>query len=201
MKPARRTTRQPARRLGVAGARSLGDLSHNVYTGLGDSTGEILFIDIWNSLEGLGQFFANPQVQQAAGLLFAEREGVVWRPTSGFGDVHLPLPSGKSAQSVGILRATVSSLDKAAAAFTAYSAETLNRARAHGLASHAVWRRVPNPGEDPSTEVLGVDIWSDTARMNEFYDLGIGYDHLGPVFAGQPATSIWESAPGHWEEW
>lgn len=185
----------------VAGARSLGDLSHNVFTGLGDSAGEILFIDIWNSLQGLGQFFANPQVQEAAGLLFAEREGVVWSQTTGFGNVHLPVPSGASLQGVGILRATVSSVEKAAGAFTAYSAETLNQARAHGLASHAVWRRVPNPGEDPSTEVLGVDMWTDTARMDEFYDLRLGYDHLGPVFAGQPGTSVWESAPGHWVEW
>src|SRR5262249_42756971 len=44
----------------VAAARSLGDLSHNVYASLGSSR-EILFIDVWNSLSGLGQFFANPQ--------------------------------------------------------------------------------------------------------------------------------------------
>jgi hypothetical protein len=185
----------------VAGAQSLGDLSHNVFIGLADSTGEILFIDIWNSLGGLGQFFADSHVQAAAGQLFAERDGVVWAPAAGFGSVYLPLPSGKSVGNVGILRATVSSVEKAAAAFSAYSAETLNRARTHGLVSHTSWLRVANPGEEQSTEILGVDSWTDAAQMNAFYDLGLGVDHLGTVLTSAPATSIWESAPGHWAEW
>jgi hypothetical protein len=185
----------------VAGARSLGDLSHNVYIGLAEQSGEILFIDFWNSLGGLGQFFANPNVQEAAGQLFADREGVVWGQAPGFGSVYLPLPAGKSVQAVGILRATVSSVDKAASAFSAYSAETINQARAHGLASHTSWLRVPNPGEEPSTEILGVDSWTDAGQMNAFYDLSLGVDHLGTVLTSAPATSIWESAPGHWEEW
>ena len=43
---------------GVEAARSLGDLSHNVYIGMGeDHNRELLFIDYWNSLTGLGQFF------------------------------------------------------------------------------------------------------------------------------------------------
>lgn len=185
----------------VAGARALGDLSHNVYAGLTDSTGEIMFLDIWNSLAGLGQFFGNPQVQQAAGQLFAEREAVVWGRTEGFGSISLPMPAGASVQSVGVLRATVSSLDKAASAFTSYSAETVNRGRVHGLVSHTLWVRITGPGEEPSTDVIGIDAWTDVNEMNTFYDLGLGYDHLGPVFAGAPATSIWQSAPGHWVEW
>ena len=52
--------------------------------------GEILFIDYWNSLSGLGQFFADPQVQEGASRLFAERDGVVWAPTSGFGSAKYP---------------------------------------------------------------------------------------------------------------
>jgi len=39
----------------AAGARSLGDLSHNVYAPIGkDRDGELLFIDLWNSVSGLG---------------------------------------------------------------------------------------------------------------------------------------------------
>ena len=29
----------------------------------------------------------------------------------------------------------------------------------------------------------------------------LGFDHLGPVFAGAPDTSVWRSAPGEWVEW
>jgi hypothetical protein len=185
----------------VAGARSLGDLSHNVYVGLGDNAGEILFIDIWNSLSGLGQFFGNPQVQEAAGHLFAERQPDVWAPTEGYGTFHLQVPSGSSVQAVGILRSPLTAPDKAADAFSAYSAATVNVARTHGLASHSTWLRVPDPGSAAVPEILGVDTWTDVARMNTFYDLGLGYDHLGPVLADSAQTSIWQSAPGAWVEW
>jgi hypothetical protein len=73
---------------GIAAARALGDLSHNVYTSAGNGAGsdEVLIIDYWNSPSGFGQFFADPQVQAGAELLFTEREGILWAPTSGFGD-------------------------------------------------------------------------------------------------------------------
>src|SRR5205823_11841342 len=53
----------------VAAARSLGDLSHMVYVPLGGGepeagAGEFLIMDIWNSMDGLNQFFANKQVQE-----------------------------------------------------------------------------------------------------------------------------------------
>src|SRR6187455_2221313 len=57
----------------VEAARSLGDLSHMVYVpttqvgGNGGDAGEFLILDLWNSVEGLGQFFANPQVQEQGG--------------------------------------------------------------------------------------------------------------------------------------
>src|SRR5258705_4821856 len=60
---------------GVAAARSLGDLSHNVYAGMADEhRGELLFIDFWNSLSGLCRFFVNPQVQAGGDIVFGSRE-------------------------------------------------------------------------------------------------------------------------------
>ena len=50
-------------------------------------------------------------------------------------------------------------------------------------------------------EVIGVDLWMDAEKMNGYYDLGLGFDALGPVFAGEPDTSVWQSAPGDWTEW
>jgi hypothetical protein len=185
-----------------AGARSLGDLSHNVYSGGNDVfDGELLFLDLWNSLSGLGQFFANPNVEAAAGELFTSRDASVWAPTEGFGDFHLAIPSGRSPSGIGLLRTAVTSIEKAASAFSAYSASTVNQARAHGVVAHSTWTRVPNPGEQPSDEIIGVDVWLDADEMNRYYELGVGFDHLGPVFAGQPDTSTWRCAPGDWVEW
>jgi hypothetical protein len=188
---------------GVAAALALGDLSHNVYTaaGNGAEVDELLFIDYWNSPTGLGRFFADPQVQAGAAQLFAERQGVLWAPTAGFGDFHLPAASGAAVTGVGLLRVGISSLESAAPAFNAYASATINTARRYGQVAHATWSRLPNPGETISPEVIGVDLWTDPERMNAYYELGLGFEHLGPVFAGQPQTSVWRTAEGQWTEW
>lgn len=186
----------------IAGAKSLGDLSHNVYVGCSDDlNGQLLFIDFWNSLTGLGRFFANPDVQAAAGQLFSSRDGIVWARSEGFGDFHLNIPAGRSIGGIGVLRTAVTSIEKAAGGFSAYAAATINQARAHGIVSHSTWTRVPNPGEQPSDEVIGIDAWMYPDEMNRYYELGVGFEHLGPVFAGAPDTSTWQSAPGEWAEW
>ena len=186
----------------AAGARSLGDLSHNVYAPIGkELDGQLLFIDLWNSVSGLGTFFSNPQVQAAAGQLFSSRDGIVWARLEGFGAFHLSLPGGRSIGAVGALQVSLTSIEQAAGAFTAYAASTINTARSYGIVSHSTWLRVPNPGETPTQEVFSVDFWMDPDRMNEYYDLRLGFDHFGPVFAGAPDTSVWRSAPGDWVEW
>jgi len=113
---------------GIAAARALGDLGHNVSTSAGGGAGsdQVLIIGCWNSRSGFGQFFADPQVQAGAELLFTEREGTLWAPTSGFGGFHLA----------------------AAAAFRAYAAATINTARKYGQIAHATWSRLPKTGRD-----------------------------------------------------
>ena len=49
--------------------------------------------------------------------------------------------------------------------------------------------------------IIGVDVWMDADDMNRYYELGLGFDLLGPVFAGQPDTSTWQASPGGWVEW
>jgi hypothetical protein len=186
---------------GVAAARALGDLSHNVYTRGDGSADELLFLDNWNSPTGMGQFFADPQVQAGAAKLWAEREGVLWAGTTGFGNFQLAIPSRRGVAGVGLLRVGVTSLEAAAAGFTAYASATINTSRRHGIVSHTTWSRVPDPGEEPAPEIIGVDLWMDVGQMREYYDLGLGYEQLGQAFAGQPQTSVWQSAPGDWVEW
>ena len=186
----------------AAGARSLGDLSHNVYAPIGkDLEGQLLFIDLWNSVSGLSTFFSNPQVQVAAGQLFSSRDGIVWSRLDGFGAFHLALPSGRSIGAVGLLQVAVTSIEDAAAAFSAYAGTTIKTARSYGMVSHSNWLRVPNPGEAQTNAVIGVDLWMDADRMNEYYELSLGFDHFGSVFAGAPDTSVWRAAPGDWVEW
>jgi hypothetical protein len=186
----------------VAAARSLGDLSHNVYVGYGtDPRRELLFIDYWNSLSGLAQFFANPQVQAGGEMLFTAREYPLWAQVDGFGSYHLALPSGRSPRGVGLLRAPVTSPEKSGAAFQSYASATINQARRHGMVSHTVWTRLPDPGTPAAPEVMGVDMWLDADAMAEYYELSLGFEHLGSVFAGEPDTSTWQTAPRDWVEW
>jgi hypothetical protein len=185
---------------GVEAARSLGDLSHNVYTGIGEHhERELLFLDYWNSLTGLGQFFSDPQVKHGAGMLFATMDNPVWAAASDFGSFHLAIPSGKTPAGVGMLRATVTSVDKAAAAFRDYASGTINASRRHGIISHSLWIKAVEQGETP--EIVGLDMWLDADEMAAYYGLSLGFEILGPVFAGPPDESTWRAAPGEWVEW
>jgi hypothetical protein len=72
---------------GVTAAKSLGDMSHMTYMPLDAAPnfkGDLLFLDIWNNLEGMQQFFSDPQVQAGAGMLFESREAIVWSKLDGF---------------------------------------------------------------------------------------------------------------------
>jgi hypothetical protein len=187
---------------GVAAARSLGDLSHNVYRNCSDDhADELLFIDYWNSLSGMATFFADPRVQAGGSLLFAQRENPVWAQAEDFGTYHLAVPSGRSPSGIGLLRAEVTSLEKAAVAFRAYASATINRSRLAGMVSHSLWVRVPDPGAEQPAEITAVDVWLDPDDMARYYDHAHGFEHLGPVFAGAPDTSIWRPPAGDWVEW
>jgi hypothetical protein len=185
---------------GVAAAKSLGDLSHNVFLPTSDGDGRLLFLDTWNSPTGLGQFFSDEQVQHGGAALFADREAVLWMPAAGFGSYSLPVPSGRSVGAIGIMRAPVSSFDAAAPAFAADSAAKINAGRQLGQIAHLLWVPAPMPGSTPTTEVLGLDVWLDAKQMNSWY-ASATYDHLGPVFTGAPATSTWAPAGKDWIEW
>jgi hypothetical protein len=187
---------------GVAAARALSDLSHNVYVGRGEAQqDQILFLDYWNSLTGLGRFFADDQVKAGADQLFSARDAVVWAPLAGYGDVHLAVPAGRGVSAVGLLRAAVTSLDEAGPVFSAYTAATFNRARSYGLVGHTTWMRAPDPGQAPGTEIISMDLWQEPDGMEHYYALALGFDVLAPAFTAPPETSAWETAPGEWVEW
>jgi hypothetical protein len=67
---------------GIAAARSLGDLSHKVYTPKGGDAkpDELLFLDVWVDPAGIGQFFAHPDVAAQGAQLFHTKDATVWMP-------------------------------------------------------------------------------------------------------------------------
>jgi len=185
---------------GVAAAKSFGDLSHNVFVPTEEDDAHLLFVDTWNSPTGFGTFFSDPQVLEGAAALWAEREAVLWMRATGFGSYRLPVPSGRTAGAIGLMRAPVSSFEAAAPAFQADAESKINASRQLGLIAHELWVPAPMPGATPSLEVLGVDTWLDLDGMNEFY-ASAEYSELGPVFTGAPVTSAWTSAGSEWVEW
>jgi hypothetical protein len=185
---------------GVAAAKSLGDLSHNVFLPASADDPRLLFVDNWNNPAGLGQFFSDEQVLEGAAALWTDRDAVLWMPGGGFGSYRLPVPSGRSVGAIGLMRAPVTSTKAAAAAFQADADAKIMASRAAGLIAHELWVPAPMPGSEPATEVLGVDYWLDVDQMDAWY-ASAEYADLAPVFTGAPVTSTWTPAGSDWIEW
>ncbi len=77
---------------------------------------------------------------------------------------------------------------------------TLSKARQYGIVASSTWARLASPGEEQVSEVISIDLWTDPAQMSAYYELGLGFDEIGKVFAAPPETSTWQSAAG-WTEW
>src|SRR5258708_31377181 len=104
---------------GIAEARPLGELSHSVYSPslrskqAGAKTGELLFIDWWESPKGITDFFSNPQVQQQGGKLFSKRDATLWMPARGSSSYHLYAPKAHTDRYVWLVPGAVNSPEHA----------------------------------------------------------------------------------------
>jgi hypothetical protein len=185
----------------VAAAQALGDLSHMVYVPADGTAGKLLFLDFWNSLEGLDRFFANPHVQEQAGQIFADRDPAVWAAAEGFTTYHLPAPHGKNERIVAMVRGQVSSRAAAREAHNAIVAGGINQARAAGDLSHDVYFRLGAPDAPETLEFLAIDIWLSAAGMGQYYSDPAFLSAAQSLFVGPPATSAWVSPAGDWIEW
>jgi hypothetical protein len=187
---------------GIAAARSFGDLSHKVYLPMGTAKPtESLFLDVWTSAQGIQSFFANEMVINQGSKLFKSRDSALWMPALGAFSFHLPAPASKRARLVGLLRAPVSSPEKAIEVFRDTISAALPDARKRGQLSHQIFIRLSPPGESAQAELLGLDEWADPEGMMEHYQ---DQKHMGPLakaFAGAPQSSVWEQADPAWSEW
>ena len=186
---------------GVAMARSFGDLSHAVYVPVDHTTGapkEMLFIDYWNSPEGLMQFFSNPQVQQGGKLVFDERDYVLWANTPGLPRVSLPAPVGRNERFVGLVQGPIASREAAEKLLTEATRKALNGNRAKGLMSREWFFRADRPD---AMEAIGLDVWFDADGMQAVYADPQEMAPLASLFTARPATSVWVRPEGQWVEW
>jgi hypothetical protein len=191
----------------VAAARSLGDLSHMVYVPMGGGqpaaggAGEFLILDNWNSLDGLNQFFANKQVQEQAGMIFAQRDPVVWAPAAGFHSYHFPAPHDKPERFVAVVRGTVRSHEQAQQTHNDIVAIGINGARMAGDMSHEAFFRLTAPDAPERLEFLAIDVWYSAEGMGSYYgnpEFAKGFQEL---FTAPPTTSVWVQPAGDWVEW
>jgi len=188
---------------GVAAARSLGDLSHAVYNRVqpaGDGN-NLLFIDYWNSIEGLMQFFSNPDVQKGGDLVFKRRDPIVWRPSPGLPNFNLPAPYGRNERFVGLVHGPVKSYTAAEALVTELLRKAANRHRANGLITREWYFRLNPPGTPEALEAIGVDVWFDKAGMEATYADPTELAGFGDLFTARPSTSTWQKPAGQWVEW
>jgi quinol monooxygenase YgiN len=189
---------------GIAAARALGDLSHNVFAptdaeGQSAKAGELLFLDRWVDPQGIGTFFSNPHVQEQAANLWANKDASVWMPATGSFSYSLPAPRSKTARFVGIVRGPIQSPDKSIATFAKVDEAALKEARRRGLMSHEIFIRMGRP--DEPLELLGLDLWCDPEGMREHYADETHMAALGTAFSGRPDASAWYEPAGDWSEW
>jgi hypothetical protein len=188
----------------VAAAQSLGDVSHMVYTPMEKpeaAAGDFLILDIWNSVDGLNQFFANPTVQEQAGQIFSQRDPVVWQSAGGFSSYHIPAPFGKDDRIVTSVRGTLKSLDEACRLHNTAIVKTLGKARKAGNLSHEAYLRMAAPGSPEAMEFFGLDVWMSADAMMGYYedpDFLAAFDHM---FTGEANTAVWSHPKGDWVEW
>jgi hypothetical protein len=193
---------------GVAAAQSLGDVSHMVYVPMPHDghaktkgAGEFLIMDLWTSMDGLNTFFSDKQVQEGGGMIFSERDPVVWAPAEGFVNFHIPAPSGKNDRVIAVVRGTVNSKEEAQKLHNTAIIKTISKGRKLGWLSHEAYFRMAAPNSPEALEFFVVDIWTNGEGLGDFYgdeDFLAGFNHL---FTAEATDSVWVRPQGDWIEW
>jgi len=210
---------------GIEVARSLGDLSHNVYTPaegkdrlLGAKPRELLFIDYWADPSGMEQFFSNPLAQEAGDRLFSSREESEWMPAPAAFTFQVPAKAGTPTRFVGITRAPVRSVEDVTAKLSRLVSTNLRASRRRGHLSHGLFVRLASvvaarPASNARrnrggsvvastgpAEILAVDFWSAFEGLKDHYGDATRMSALDDALTGPLAVSVWEQVNG-FSEW
>ncbi len=210
---------------GIEIARSLGDISHTVYTHavgtgglLAASPGELLFIDYWVDPNGMEQFFSNPFAQEAGDRLFSSRDEAEWIPVPAAFTFQVPARADTPAPFIAMLRAPVREASDATSVLAKLVWKNLGASRRHGQLSHHLFVREAlvvaarpasnahrNGGESIAAptepvEILAVDFWSTLEGLKEHYGDAMAMNGLDDALAGPLTVSVWEPVSG-FSEW
>lgn len=210
---------------GIEIARSLGDISHNVYTnavGTGSlpaaSPGELLFIDYWADPNGMEQFFSNPFAQEAGDRLFSSRDEAEWMPAPAAFTFQVPTRADAPARFIAMLRASVRAASDATAVLAKLVWKNLGASRRHGQLSHHLFVRealvvATRPASNARrsgresmaaptepVEILAVDFWPTLEGLKEHYGYALATNRPDDALAGPLTVSVWEQVRG-FSEW
>ena len=190
---------------GVAAAKALGDISHLAFMPLDAATnfkGDLLFLDVWNNVPGMQQFFSDPHVQAGGNMMFASREAILWNKLTDFLNFQFPSPYGKNDRIVGIIQRKVKSIEEAKKIHNQSISGLVNLSRANGMVAHNFYARTAAPDSPEALEILGVDVWMSAEGMMKHY-MSSEFQNSGlyQMFDGRPKNSTWIHPGGDWIEW
>lgn len=187
---------------GEAAAKAAGDIGHDALLGtkmLGTTENEFLAIDLWNDVNGMQKFYADPNFAKAFAALFKapppQPELFVHQPTwHNWGD----MTSGDSHSPYyfviarGRLKATDPKVAQTAHDQVAAAGETA--VKAAGDVAHVVYTGLTDP-----REFLAVDIWKDATNLVKTYSDPNFVKGFASLFEGQPTVQVYKSTD--WYQW
>ena len=208
---------------GIEIARSLGDVSHAVYTaaagaaGVSDAAaGELLFLDFWTAPEGMEAFFADPFAGEAGDRLYSARAESEWHPAPGAVSLQFPAAADAPARFVVLVRAPVHSAARRRRgpgqgrggrprARPAAAGSCPTRCSSATRRTSAPDRRrtpgtAPAPGRPDAGEVLALSTWPTLDGLLQHHRDPAVTAGLEQAVAGPVAVSVWEQAGG-FVEW
>lgn len=190
---------------GVAVAKHLGDISHMTYVHLDAEKsfkGDLLFLDIWNNIKGLNQFFSDEQVQAGAEMMWKSKDIIVWSKLNSFLNFNFPSPYVKNERIIGLIHGKVNNIEEAQTIHNLAIEGQVKASRAAGILSHEFYVRMAAPGSPEALEVLGVDVWMDAESMMKHYmSPEFANSGLYKMFTNKPSSSSWVHPKGEWIEW
>jgi hypothetical protein len=185
----------------VAAVQALGDLSHLVYTPLGEWTGDLVLMDQWTSAEGIRQFSAMPTIREHGEHVFSVSRPGAWRSGEGFLSYTINTPLGQADRFLAVVHGAVTSLDAAQQAYNQVFRQRIGEMRQLGLVAHEMFIPLTLHGAPDSVEILGIDTWFKLDGPRQLYADPAFEAAFSGVFAGPPQTYVLHRPAGDWIEW
>ncbi len=186
---------------GQADAQQAGDLAHHALLGttlLNTPANHFLGLDRWDSLEGAQAIYGDPEFQAGFGMLFAEPPSLELfaRRDEWYGWGSVEAGDGGDHWMVVVRgRLTGDDLEASRRTHDAIAMGGEDDAVALGDVAHVVWVGTP---DDPQ-QFLAIDVWTDDAAIEAFYDNPEFQSAFGALFENPPVVGVYASTD--WHQW